>query len=443
MASRRVFLSLLLRVVLIFGVLLLAAGAIAVQGAVLPGALIALLGLPLVWELVGYLNQVNLVVARIFDSLGYGDFSPGLPQEAGPLGLASLDGRINRAMERFRSLRKSNEDSLRYLRTVIDHAPVPLISIRGQGELRPLNNAARRFLGRRSGSADRQAGEIQARIRDLAATIRPGGRELVTLPGDSGPIRAVLGVTETVTTQGREKLVAVQNLSSELAVAEFEAWHQLVRVLTHEIMNSLTPVASLSETARGLLDQADDDPAALQDAREAVETVARRSAALMTFVENYRRLSSLPKPERTPVDVAALFERMQRLAGAELDAQGIILDIGSLPKGLEIMADSGQIEQVLINLINNAGAALQGVPGGRIRLDGQINDAGRGVIAVSDNGPGIPEEIRTKVFVPFFTTRHGGSGIGLALARQVMIAHGGEIHAGRSGLGGACMTLTF
>lgn len=443
MGSRRIFLSLLLRVMLIFGVLLLAAGVVAVQGAVLPGALIALLCLPLLWNLVRYLNQVNMAVARIFDSLGYGDFSPGLSQEAGPLGLASLAGRINRAMERFRNLRKNNEDSLRYLRTVIDHAPVPLISIRGQAELRPLNNAARRFLGRKSGSADGQAGDIQTQIRDLAANIRPGGRELVTLPGDSGPIRAVLGVTETVTARGREKLVAVQNLSSELATAEFEAWHQLVRVLTHEIMNSLTPVASLSETARGLLDQAGDDPGALQDAREAVETVARRSTALMTFVENYRRLSSLPGPERKPVDVAGLFDRMQRLAGPDLRAQGIALDIGPLPNGFRIMADAGQVEQVLINLINNAGAALAGASAGRIRLDGQINDAGRGVIAVSDNGPGIPEDLRARVFVPFFTTRHGGSGIGLALARQVMVAHGGAIHAGHSDLGGARLTLTF
>jgi len=443
MASRRVFLSLLLRVMLIFGVLVLSAVIIAVQGLVLPGVLIALLCLPLLWELVRYLNQANQAVGRIFDSLGYGDFSPGLPQGNGPLDQASLAGRINRAMERFRSLRKSNEDSLRYLRTVIDHTPVPLISIQGQGNMRPLNNAARRFLGRASRDAQGKSGDMQSQLRDLAARIRPGGRELVTLACEDGPLRAVLGVTETVTSQGRVKLVAVQNLSSELAAAEFEAWHQLVRVLTHEIMNSLTPVASLSETARGLLDHAQSDPGALQDAREAVDTVARRSSALMTFVENYRRLSSLPRPVRKSVEVAGLFERLQRLAGPDLQTRGVSLEIGALPHEFRVMADAGQLEQVLINLINNARAALEGAPDGVIRLDGRISDAGRGVIAVSDNGPGIPEDIRERIFIPFFTTRHGGSGIGLALARQVMIAHGGSIHAGRSDLGGACLTLKF
>jgi signal transduction histidine kinase len=243
---------------------------------------------------------------------------------------------------------------------------------------------------------------------------------------------------------------------------QLTAWQDLVRVLTHEIMNSITPVASLARTAVDLVDDASrrvpNEPtvvAELEDARDAVDTVARRSEGLMSFVSSYRQLTRLPDPEKKTIRLDSLFADVSRVAAIDWQEQGLSLLTHVEPEQLEVKADRKMLEQVLINLLKNAGQALvqvhskalvqaqQRADSLSVTMKGSLNRRGHVIVEVADNGPGIPEDVIDRIFVPFYTTKRDGSGVGLALSRQVMIAHGGTITFANQPGGGAKFTLIF
>ena len=215
-------------------------------------------------------------------------------------------------------------------------------------------------------------------------------------------------------------------------------------------MNSITPVASLAKTATELVDdvieQVDGQPevlAELADVKDAVATVARRSDGLMHFVQSYRRITRLPAPRVRSISLADLFKTVHNLVEADWAEQDINLSMRVEPNSLELHADPDMVEQVLLNILRNARQALTGRQPGRVDLVGYLNRQGHVSIEISDNGPGIPANIASNIFVPFFTTKREGSGVGLALTRQIMLAHGGNVTAGHSESGGARFTLNF
>jgi signal transduction histidine kinase len=215
-------------------------------------------------------------------------------------------------------------------------------------------------------------------------------------------------------------------------------------------MNSITPVTSLAKTAADVVHDVLDKVRAgepveddIEDLRDAIETVARRSDSLVQFVDSYRQITRLAPPEKKRVRLADLFETVVRLAQAECPRDDVEFSIGVHPSELDVYADRDLLEPVLINLLRNAWQAQEAAQTPVVRLTGRLNRRHNVVIDVADNGPGIPANLATKIFVPFFTTRESGSGVGLALARQVMIAHGGFIRAGSNDGGGALFSLTF
>jgi signal transduction histidine kinase len=228
-------------------------------------------------------------------------------------------------------------------------------------------------------------------------------------------------------------LASIQNIQSELEEKEMEAWQNLVRVLTHEIMNSITPISSLASTAHELLKPGSDpqmqsiEPEVLLDVREAVQTIQKRSQGLLRFVETYRKITRIPKPKFSIFPIAELFARVLKLMHGELGKKSIEFHSSVEPETLELTADPELVEQVLINLILNSIQALAGKPGGRIELTARLDASSRSIIQVRDNGPGILEEVKEKIFIPFFTTKQEGSGIGLSLSRQIMRLHRGTI----------------
>jgi two-component system nitrogen regulation sensor histidine kinase NtrY len=249
---------------------------------------------------------------------------------------------------------------------------------------------------------------------------------------------------------GNDRLISLQDIQTELDLTQAQAWQDLVRVLTHEIMNSITPVTSLATTATDVVDDliekaGSDSPLAedLTDLHDAIGTVARRSDSLLQFVNSYRQLTRLAPPEKNRVAIAELFETSSRLAAAEWPERTVSLSQHVDPAGLDIFVDRDLLEPVLLNLIRNAWHATTETAQPKIDLYGRLNRRGNTVIEVCDNGPGIPEELVSKIFVPFFTTKEGGSGVGLALARQVMTAHGGFIRVMPNTGGGAKFSLTF
>jgi signal transduction histidine kinase len=211
-----------------------------------------------------------------------------------------------------------------------------------------------------------------------------------------------------------------------------EAWQKLIRVLTHEIMNSITPISSLAATANKMLadfstSENDFQKESLEDIISANNTILKRSEGLMHFVNNYRSLTKIPRPVFQIFEIKKLFERIETLLKKEIEESGISFKCEVIPHTLELTADADLIEQVLINLIINSRQAFEGIQNGKINLLATLDDNGKILIQVSDNGKGISEDIQEKIFIPFFSTKKNGSGIGLSLSRQIIRAHGGTI----------------
>jgi signal transduction histidine kinase len=266
----------------------------------------------------------------------------------------------------------------------------------------------------------------------------------------AGTLQLKAAATDLALGGVRRRLVSLQNIESEMSAQEMAAWQTVIRVLAHEIMNSLTPVSSLTATAhkhvRNVLEQmASDDPraAALTDARDALETVARRSEGLLHFVQNHRRLTKRLVTQIEVTSVQRVFARLQRLLANDLTTRDIHLTTFVEPETLEVTADIDLLDQALINLVQNAIDALRDSAAGRIALSARRDPDGRIVLSVTDNGPGVPEDQRDKVFVPFFTTKRQGSGIGLTLVRQIATVHNATVDISQTIGGGATVSLRF
>ena len=404
----------------------------------------------LIAELWRFVSRTNREVARFLDAVRFADYSQRFDFQDAGSGFASLGRTFNDIIADLRSRRTGQESELRHLKALIEHIPVPLMTVHADDGITLQNNAARRLFGAAHVtrvSDLRQFGPGFARAVDEAI---PGDRELVTFSVEGVEYHLTLAATEIIIAGDRERLISLQDIQSEIDATQAEAWQDLVRVLTHEIMNSITPVTSLARTAADLVDdivsQTDSDSPIgedLDDVQSAVQTVARRSDSLMQFIDSYRQISRLAPAEKKRVALVELFDTVTELAKAEWGDDRVSLVSSVEPSGLYVYADRDLLEPVLLNLLRNAWQATKETNEPRVELNGRLNRRGNTVIEVADNGPGVPEENTRKIFVPFFTTREGGSGVGLALARQVMIAHGGFIRLGHGNGGGAVFTLTF
>lgn len=401
-------------------------------------------------ELWWFVSRTNREVARFLDAARYADYSQRFSRQDIGTGFGELGETFTDILDRMWDAREEQEIQVRRLTALIDHIPVPLLTVHGDGAITLQNNAARRLFGAAHVTRLGDLRQFGVDFHDAVAEAVPGNRELVTFTVDGVEYQLTLAATENVVAGEANRLVSLQDIQSELDVTQIHAWQELVRVLTHEIMNSITPVTSLAATARHLVDdvlQKTDAESPLQeelhDLRDAVNTVANRSDSLMQFVHSYRQLTRLSPPEKKRVRLVDLFDSVRQLAAAEWSDDDTALALSVEPTELDVYADRDLLEPVLLNLLRNAWQATADVEERKIELCGRLNRRGNVVIEVADNGPGVPEGLATKIFVPFFTTKESGSGVGLALARQVMTAHRGFIRAGRNDDGGARFTLTF
>ncbi|RZJ08693.1 MAG: ATP-binding protein [Rubrivivax sp.] len=315
------------------------------------------------------------------------------------------------------------------LDAALEHAPLALWRLTaGQSPL-ALNAAARRLI------APGRAVEPAALLALLDAD---PGRRIVALPTEHGQERAVLAVS-ALTVQGEAwRLAALAPIESELETEALGAWRQLVQVLTHEIMNSLTPIASLATSAPLLLEAGEHE-----ELRAALAVLARRAAHLQGFVERYRSVSQPPAPTLADTPLLPLLQAVQRLVQPAWAAAGGTVTLRVDPETLALRTDAAQLEQVLINLAQNALQACAGRASPQLSIDAHLSRGARLRLTVADNGPGVAPGLEQRIFTPFFTTREGGSGVGLAVVRQLVHGLGGTVrHAKRPG-GGACFVLTF
>lgn len=414
---------------------------------------IALAILAQVGGLLRTVTKTNREVARFLGAIAHSDFSQTFALVGQGSAFDELGSSITQVMDKFRASRATSERQADYLNAMLNHVPVALAAVYEDGRVELLNNFAHRLLGPEDLSRRTIEGEL---IADALRRLVPGTRTLIRVaPGSSvGPQQLTVTSTQLILGGESRLLLSLQNIAGDLEATEVRAWQDLVRVLTHEMMNSLTPIASLTRTAQGVLadlkQKAQDQPALvdeMQDAEMAIDTVARRSNSLLRFVERYRQFTAVPKPQLSRLKVKDITERLQRLMAPAAESHGVALDVLVLPPQLELLVDADMVEQVLINLLKNAVEAMRDVeprPGGhRIRLTAHLDEGGHVVISVGDNGPGIPADIVEKIFIPFYTTKREGSGVGLSLARQIMLAHGGSINLSPDPAGGSVFTLRF
>lgn len=443
------------RLVLIMAMLLGLTYLIYLPGYVASTTLVLLIVVGLSFEVYRFVSKTNAEVSRFLDAARYADFSQRFQLQSMGAGFGELGDTFTDILSRFRDVRTAQESTLRHHKALIEHVPMPLVSVYANDAITLWNNAARRLFGSAHVTKLEDLKQFGDDFHRNVLTLEAGERRLVSCTIDGMEHRISMAAATVVVEGKKERLINLQDIQSELDAAQLQAWQDLVRVLTHEIMNSITPVASLAKTTVDLVsdvqDQVSEHPEVQQellDIKDAVETVARRSDSLMSFVSSYRRLTSLPAPKREIVGLEDLFAQVERVAAEYWPEDAIAFQVSVHPNNLELNADPGMVEQILLNLIKNAAQAIEEQTPGRderpqIHLSARINNRGRCLIEVADNGPGIAPDISSKIFIPFYTTKREGSGVGLALTRQIMIAHGGSV-AVESKVGvGTKFTLTF
>ena len=408
------------------------------------------LGLALVVQgvwLVQYQEKVVCDLKRFLESVRYADFSQGYISEGrGPL-FDDLSDAFEDVTDAFRSIRAEKEKQVQYLERVVRHVDVALIAYRADGRIDLINRAARRLLGTGLVRQVETLRDTSLGLVDALHTLGSGETEMIEIAlSDQPPLQVAVSVSRFQLQGTAHAIASLHDLRNELEEKEMEAWQQLTRVLTHEIMNSVAPIASLAGTVQRRLEAngaaLHENSEAATDVQEAAETIERRSRGLIHFVDAYRSFTDIRSPALELLSVRDLFGSVKRLLRTAINERGLDLSIDVQPDTLSVTADPELIEQVLINLILNAIQAVEEQPTPRIRLAAYIDRRSRPVLQVTDNGPGIPPDVREKIFVPFFTTKENGSGIGLSLARQIMRVHGGTISV-QSEPGATTVTLRF
>ncbi len=386
-------------------------------------------------------QKTTRMVCRMIEGIRYSDFSLSFSTQHKTRMERKLAQEINEVIREFRNQLSEKEERYQYYETLLNTVDSSLLVVDSQRNIHWMNRAAIQDL---CGYRIHSVGELAVLNPDFPAII------LALQPAEIKTIRIYKGdtiqelavtVTEYSTQQGMElRLINLKNIHAVLEENEMEAWQKLIRVLTHEIMNSIAPIISLSETLseRAAKNGTNDKDYGIM--LQAMQTIHRRSKGLLGFVENYRKLSRLSPPVLAPVGIGELLEDMKKLFP---DKEIRYIYKVENPE-LSLMLDRSQIEQVLINLLKNAGEACseqlhpEVVVATHYASEKQIF-----YLTVSDNGSGILPEVLDKIFVPFFTTKPAGSGIGLSLCKQIMNLHGGSISAVSEIGKGSCFTLKF
>ncbi|WP_343521520.1 ATP-binding protein, partial [Sphingomonas sp.] len=380
--------------------------------------------------LIGHVRRTNVALARFVEALRHGDFAVGFDPRGGA-GFDRLGGALTDAMRDLRAERSRGAEELRFLDALLDDMPVALLTVDPANGVRLRNKAARRLFDRDLGTRPedyRAYGEAFA--ERLVA--QGAADEVLQLSLENRPQRAMVRASTAERLGIPVRIVTVAPIQGTLDAVELGTQSDLVRVLTHEILNSLTPVTSLAGTAAVLLGEENPD---IAEARLAILTLARRSEGLRRFIESYRAVARAPEPRYRIFEATPFIAELERLFAVDWFEHRLIV---AVDPGITLDADPDLLAQALLNLLRNAAqASVPPLGRGNVSLTIRRHNGGGVLIDIEDDGPGVPAALRQDVFLPFFTTRSEGTGVGLNLVRQIVVAHGWQITLDTSELGGA------
>jgi nitrogen fixation/metabolism regulation signal transduction histidine kinase len=384
--------------------------------------------------LIEHLDRSNENIASFLDSIQFDDLSYSFKTQSDDPAVRRLHQELNHAMLKLRNARREKDSEFLFFKNIVMHVGIGLIVFRENGEIEIFNSAARKLLKLKRAERMSDFSAVSETLVHVFEKLKTGGRELTRLKIGEEFVQLSIYAIELTLRGENVKLISIQNIQSELEEKEMEAWQNLVRVLTHEIMNSVTPISSLAgiveEELAPYIDEDYHEPLSqeqLSDIHLSLQTISKRSDGLIHFVKEFRSLTSIPKPKPVQLNVRLLLEELILLHRKDLTERGIQLTIKVYPEDLTLSADKNMVEQVLINLLRNAMQAFDDQENKTIEIKASVNEKSRPVIAVKDNGTGIEPEAMEKIFIPFFTTKKAGSGIGLSLSRQLMRQHKGTL----------------
>jgi two-component system, NtrC family, nitrogen regulation sensor histidine kinase NtrY len=415
------------------------------------GAIMIVLNILLAVELIRYVERTNRKLTQFLDSIRHSDFASSFSDEGKGKSFCELNRAFNEVINDFKKTRTEKEEHFNYLQTVVQHVSIGIIAFRKDGKVDLLNNAAKRLLRINNLRLIGDLRKVKSDLPDLVQKMKAGDKHLCKVFIEDELLQLSIYATEFRMRGEEYVLVSLQNISTELDEKEVESWQKLIRVLTHEIMNSITPISSLVSTVRQMLFSDEESELKLSELEAedsegvlmALKTIQNRSQGLLNFVEIYRNLTRIPKPNFRYFPVKEIFERAEILLNPKFEQLGIRFTSKVMPSDLMITADPDLIDQVTINLLLNAVDAVKATPEPQISMIASQNLNGRISIDVSDNGTGIKPDILDKIFMPFFTSKRQGNGIGLSLSRQMMYLHKGNITVKSKPGEGSIFTLTF
>lgn len=412
-----------------FGILAAGTGIYFYSGMYVEGAFCTLGIIICVFLIFHYINSVNRKISYFFCALKNEDYTLRFPEIQGMKSEKLLNKLLNQTKEILQKTRIDIQQQEKYYELILNNINSGIIALNSKGFVIQSNLFALKILGLEVFTHTRQLQKVSLQLQQTIEEIQSGETKRITYTNERGSMQLLINATSIIMNGEKLTLLVFNDIENEMDEKEIDSWIRLIRVLAHEIMNSIAPITSLSDTLLSLHKNDDPEIEASQlkeNTINGLHVISETGKGLISFVESYRKFTRIPKPEREYVDMNEFIHRMVILCSMEPYFENVTIDTEIHPENVKVFADPNMLGQVLLNIMKNAIQAMQGKENSKlhVRVEAAANQT---QIKITDNGPGIEPEILNEIFVPFFTTKTEGTGIGLSIARQIMRTHGGNI----------------
>ncbi|PCJ98763.1 MAG: histidine kinase [Flavobacteriaceae bacterium] len=384
--------------------------------------------------LIRYVNHTNRKIAYFFDAIKNEDFTLRFPEKLSVKSLEELNHSLNMLNEQIQNIHLKKQEQEQYYQEILKQANIGILTFNKKGHILFANPTVEKLLNHKPLNHIKQLNQVDEELYELFAALKPFDRKLFQLTNEREKTQLTLKSTSITIDKQELLLVVIQDIYKELDEKETDSWVRLIKVLTHEIMNTITPITSISDSIikyfkakDGVVSLDDFDENQIINTVKGLEVIKEQGNDLMSFVQSYRSILSVPAPDKELVLAQKLLDRVKILMDQTEQTTNVSFEVLVHPENLELFIDEKQIAQVLLNLSKNSLQSIGNREDAKIKLSAGIDNVGNKYVLVWDNGPGIPEDLIDEVFVPFFTTKNTGTGVGLSLSKQIVRLHGGSL----------------